>query len=62
MGRQVAACVAADRAVGTEEQRRRAARRAGARVEVLGGLGHWWMTEDPARGASALRAFWATLH
>jgi pimeloyl-ACP methyl ester carboxylesterase len=52
----------ADHAVGTEEQRRRAARRAGARVEVLGGLGHWWMTEDPTRGASALRAFWATLH
>jgi pimeloyl-ACP methyl ester carboxylesterase len=52
----------ADHAVGTEEQRRRAARRAGARVEILAGLGHWWMTEDPARGASALRAFWATLH
>jgi pimeloyl-ACP methyl ester carboxylesterase len=52
----------ADPAVGTEEQRRRAARRAGARVEVLSGLGHWWMTEDPARGAPALRAFWATVH
>ncbi|MFD8542746.1 alpha/beta fold hydrolase [Streptomyces sp. NPDC059649] len=52
----------ADHLVGTEEQRRRAARRAGARVQVLSGLGHWWMTEDPVSGASALRAFWATVH
>lgn len=52
----------ADHAVGTEEQRRRAARRAGAQVEVLSGLGHWWMTQDPARGASALLAFWTTVH
>ncbi|GLY75316.1 alpha/beta fold hydrolase [Actinoallomurus iriomotensis] len=51
----------ADHTVGTEEQRRRAARRAGARVETLHGLGHWWMTEDPSRGAAVLRAFWATL-
>ncbi len=51
----------ADHAVGTEEQRRRAARRAGARIEVLSGLGHWWMTQDPARGALALSEFWATL-
>ncbi|HEY3479052.1 MAG TPA: alpha/beta fold hydrolase [Streptomyces sp.] len=51
----------ADRAVGTEEQRRRAAARAGAQVVVLEGLGHWWMTEDPARGAAALTGFWATI-
>jgi pimeloyl-ACP methyl ester carboxylesterase len=52
----------ADRVVGTEEQRRRAAGRAGAQVVVLEGLGHWWMTEDPARGAAALTNFWATIH
>ncbi|CAM5743677.1 hypothetical protein SALBM311S_11241 [Streptomyces alboniger] len=48
-----------DHMVGTDRQRRRAARRAGARVETLDGLGHWWMTQDPARGARALAAFWA---
>ncbi|MFF0160437.1 alpha/beta fold hydrolase [Streptomyces sp. NPDC005263] len=48
-----------DHMVGTDRQRRRAARRAGARVETLDGLGHWWMTQDPARGARALTTFWA---
>ena len=38
--------------------RRRAAERAGAEVAVLDGLGHWWMAEDPARGARVLTAFW----
>jgi pimeloyl-ACP methyl ester carboxylesterase len=50
-----------DDMVGTEEMRRRAAGRAGARVEVLEGLGHWWMLEDPARGALALTRFWGSL-
>lgn len=51
-----------DQAVGTVEQRRRAAARAGARVEVLSGFGHWWMTEDNGRrGAAALSAFWSSL-
>lgn len=36
----------------------RAAARSGARVEVLHGLGHWWMTQDPERGAAALNRFW----
>lgn len=39
----------------------RAADRAGARTEVLEGLGHWWMMEDPKRGAAALTSFWETL-
>ncbi|HEV7471200.1 MAG TPA: alpha/beta hydrolase [Pseudonocardia sp.] len=52
---------AEDFRVGTEEQRHRAAARAGARVEVLDGLGHWWMAEDPKRGAEALNRFWASL-
>ncbi|EID10505.1 alpha/beta fold hydrolase [Mycolicibacterium phlei] len=47
--------------VGSDEMRRRAAARAGARVEVLDGLGHWWMVEDPARGAAALTRFWDSL-
>jgi pimeloyl-ACP methyl ester carboxylesterase len=48
-----------DHMVGTEEQRRRAAARAGARLEVLEGLGHWWMAQDPERGAAVLDRFWA---
>lgn len=44
--------------VGTEEQRLRAAARAGARVEILDGLGHWWLAEDPARAAGVLVRFW----
>lgn len=47
--------------VGSDEMRRRSAARAGARVEVLDGLGHWWMLEDPARGAAALTRFWGAL-
>ena len=47
-----------DHFVGTDEQRRRAAARAGARVEVLDGLGHWWMTQDPAVAARVLVDFW----
>jgi pimeloyl-ACP methyl ester carboxylesterase len=47
--------------VGSDAIRRRAADRAGARTEVLDGLGHWWMVEDPARSAAALTQFWESL-
>ena len=47
--------------VGTDEMRRRAAERAGARTEVLDGLGHWWMVEEPARSAAVLARFWESL-
>jgi pimeloyl-ACP methyl ester carboxylesterase len=47
-----------DKFVGTNEQRRRAAERSGARVVELGGLGHWWMTQDPAGTARLLAEFW----
>jgi pimeloyl-ACP methyl ester carboxylesterase len=50
-----------DNLVGTDAQRRTAAARAGARVEVLDGVGHWWMVQDPARAARALTTFWASL-
>src|ERR1700747_1913242 len=52
---------AEDTYVGSEMIRRRAAERAGAHTEVLDGLGHWWMMEDPARGPPALPRFWETL-
>lgn len=47
--------------IGSNDRRTRAADRAGARTEVLDGLGHWWMVQDPARSAAALTNFWATL-
>ncbi len=50
-----------DTFVGSAEIRRRAAERAGAHTEVLDGLGHWWMVQDPARGAAALTRFWESL-
>lgn len=50
-----------DHYVGSDDIRRRSAARAGARTEVLDGLGHWWMIEDPVRGAQVLTAFWAGL-
>ena len=36
--------------IGSDEIRRRAADRAGARTEVLDGLGHWWMVTAAAAG------------
>jgi pimeloyl-ACP methyl ester carboxylesterase len=50
-----------DHYMGSDELRRRAADRAGARTDVLEGLGHWWMVQDPDRGAAALNRFWETL-
>jgi len=44
--------------IGATDTRRRAGDRAGARTEVLEGLGHWWMLEAPDRGAAVLNAFW----
>ena len=46
---------------GTVELRRRAAARAGAEAAVVDGLGHWWMVQDPDRGARVLSGFWAGL-
>jgi pimeloyl-ACP methyl ester carboxylesterase len=56
----LAVLAAADRNVGTEEMRRRAAARAGARVVVLEDLGHWWMVQDPKRAARLLEDFWSS--
>ena len=48
-----------DHLVGTREQRCRASARAGAAIAELDGLGHWWFTQDPQRGASTINDFWA---
>lgn len=46
---------------GGEVLARRSAQRFGADVAVLEGLGHWWMLQDPARGAAALTSFFDRL-
>lgn len=50
-----------DHFTGGETLARRSAERAGAKVALLQGLGHWWMCQDPKRGAETLREFFATL-
>jgi pimeloyl-ACP methyl ester carboxylesterase len=50
-----------DHYVGSAEIRRRAAERAGASTEVLEGLGHWWMVQDPSLSAAVLTRFWGSL-
>ena len=50
-----------DHYVGTDEQAQTMADRAGAQVVHLDGVGHWWMCEDPARGAATLEAFWSSV-
>jgi pimeloyl-ACP methyl ester carboxylesterase len=52
---------AGDHLTGGEALARRSAERAGAQVAVLDGLGHWWMCQDPARGARVLDRFFASL-
>jgi pimeloyl-ACP methyl ester carboxylesterase len=46
-----------DHYTGGEALARHTADRANAVVAVLDGLGHWWMCEDPERGAASIRTF-----
>ena len=46
-----------DHFTGGPKLAQRSAERAGADVAVLDGLGHWWMLEDPQRGAAVLAPF-----
>jgi pimeloyl-ACP methyl ester carboxylesterase len=54
-------CAASDPFVGGPELAHRMAGRLGATEVVLEGAGHWWMLQDPARGAAVLRDFLAGL-
>ena len=46
-----------DHYCGGEVLARRSAERAGAKVALLPGLGHWWMCQDPKAGAAMLNEF-----
>jgi pimeloyl-ACP methyl ester carboxylesterase len=50
-----------DHYCGGEAMQRRSAETCGASVALLQGLGHWWMCQDPRRGAVALTEFWSGL-
>ncbi|MBW7963914.1 alpha/beta fold hydrolase [Bradyrhizobium sp. BR 10261] len=47
---------------GGETLARRSAERAGAKVAVLKGAGHWWMCQQPKQAADAINAFVGTLN
>jgi pimeloyl-ACP methyl ester carboxylesterase len=53
--------IVADDPLANQERTIEAATTAGATVQRLEGLGHWWLLEDPARGARALETFWSSL-
>ncbi len=46
---------------GDETRSRAVAGKLGVDVKLLDGLGHWWLLQDPAAAAAALKAFWAGL-
>lgn len=50
-----------DEAVGNDSMAQEMADRVGGHLVHLSGVGHWWMQEDPIRGAAALEDFWASL-
>jgi pimeloyl-ACP methyl ester carboxylesterase len=47
---------------GGETLARRSAERAGAKMAILEGAGHWWMCQQPKQGAEAINAFLANLN
>jgi pimeloyl-ACP methyl ester carboxylesterase len=47
---------------GGERLARPSAERAGAKVAVLPGAGHWWMCQQPEQAADAINAFLANLN
>jgi hypothetical protein len=49
-----------DDAAGSRYQRETAAARAGAQVEVLEGVNHFWMAQNPSAAAAVLTRFWGS--
>ena len=56
-GRSLVIIATGDHYTGGEVLAGRTAERWGSQVARLEGLGHWWMLQDPARGAAALSGF-----
>lgn len=50
-----------DHYVGTDQMAQETADRAGAQLVHLAGVGHWWMCQDPTRGAATLEEFWSSV-
>ena len=55
------AVIAPEDGLANPERSEAAAARAGATVHRLDGLAHWWLLEDPTRGARMLEDFWSSL-
>ena len=53
--------IAPEDGLSNPERAEAAAARAGATVHRLDGLAHWWLLEDPGRGARMLEDFWSSL-
>ncbi|WP_202639128.1 alpha/beta fold hydrolase [Bradyrhizobium sp. CCBAU 051011] len=51
-----------DHYCGGQTLARRCAERAGAKVAILEGAGHWWMCQQPKQGADAINSFLAKLN
>ena len=52
---------ALDPFAGGPDKSHRSAARLGARFVELDGLGHWWMQQEPERGARLIEDFWSQL-
>jgi pimeloyl-ACP methyl ester carboxylesterase len=50
-----------DSYVGTDAMHRQVATQAGAEVNVLKGVGHWWMIQDPEASAAVFNRFWTSI-
>ena len=53
--------VAPEDGLANPERTEAAAARAGRTVHRLDGLAHWWLLEDPTRGARMLEDFWSSV-
>lgn len=56
-GKSLVLIATEDHYTGGEPLARKAAERWGSEVALLPGLGHWWMCQDPAKGAEVLSGF-----
>ncbi len=58
-GKSLVLIATEDHYTGGEPLARKSAERWGSDVAILPGLGHWWMCQDPTKGAEVLNAFFS---